>query len=320
MEGDGDRHDLSRQPGSQLAASAGPAPTGARNTLEQPPTARRRRAVLCTGGALIAAAVLIVLAVVHSGPTAISSTAAAPSRPGPQAMAAGVVEAARPVSAAELAALPMATTFATISAAPPDPAPTAVPSGRLVHPVATIAAYTAPGGAAIAAVPPTELVSDTWLPVVAEQPGWVQVLLPSRPNGSTAWIVLDERVTSAQSSYRIVVDRAHFALSVIADGAVIGHWTVGVGKTGAVTPATRTFLLASIKDTHPTFSPIVLPTGAHSDTYQSYGGGPGTVGIHTWPDPGVYGRASSDGCIRVPPAALHVISTQVPIGSPVLIS
>ncbi|WP_143168451.1 L,D-transpeptidase [Amycolatopsis australiensis] len=46
---------------------------------------------------------------------------------------------------------------------------------------------------------------------------------------------------------------------------------------------------------------------------------PGTVGLHTWPTADVYGRPSSDGCVRIPPDALQVISTQVPIGSPVLI-
>lgn len=64
---------------------------------------------------------------------------------------------------------------------------------------------------------------------------------------------------------------------------------------------------------------MILPLGLHSDTYTSYSGGPGTVGIHTWPSAEVYGTASSDGCIRVPPEALQLISTEVPLGSPVVI-
>ncbi|MEV6832065.1 L,D-transpeptidase [Amycolatopsis sp. NPDC051102] len=224
-----------------------------------------------------------------------------------------------PVTSQQLDQLPRADTFGTVSAALPDPAPRDAPGGRLVHPTAVIPVYVAPGGPAIAALPPTELVSDTWLPVVAEQPGWAEVLLPSRPNDRAGWLYLDDTLSTAHSSYRLEVDRARFTLDLYRDGKPVGHWTVGVGKPGSPTPATRTFILASIRDVHPTFSPIILPTGAHSDTFSTYGGGPGTVGLHTWPTADVYGRPSSDGCIRIPPDALQVISTQVPIGTPVLI-
>ncbi|WP_309114675.1 L,D-transpeptidase [Saccharothrix sp.] len=64
----------------------------------------------------------------------------------------------------------------------------------------------------------------------------------------------------------------------------------------------------------------MLPLGTHSQTHTSYGGGPGTVGIHTWPTPEVYGTASSDGCVRVPRDALDAMSTRVPLGTPVLIA
>jgi lipoprotein-anchoring transpeptidase ErfK/SrfK len=273
---------------------------------------------------LLAAAVLVVVFVVID-----PFTTSAPASPavGLRGIGAGQIRvvapviAAQPVSAEQLAALPQATTFATVSDAPADPAASAVPSGRVVHPAATVPVFTAPGGAAIAAVPPQQLDSDTWLPIVAEQPGWVQVLLPSRPNGSTAWLPLnDPSLTVARSPYLLRVDRAAFTLTLTRDGQETGRWPVGVGKPESVTPAGRTFVMASIKDTHPTFSPIVLPLGAHSDTYTTYGGGPGTVAIHTWPAAAVYGTASSDGCVRVPPEALQVISAQVPLGTPVLVS
>ncbi|MEQ0560752.1 L,D-transpeptidase [Amycolatopsis sp. NEAU-NG30] len=226
----------------------------------------------------------------------------------------------QPVTAQQLAELPRADTFSTVTAAPRDPEPGAIPGGRLVHPAAVVPIYASPGGPAIAALPPTELVSDTWLPVIADRPGWAEVLLPVRPNGSAGWIYLDPAVTTtAHSPFRIEVDRGAFTLTLLRDGHQFGRWTVGVGKPGSPTPATRTFILASIRDTHPTFSPVVLATGAHSDTYTTYGGGPGTVGVHGWPTADVFGRPSSDGCIRIPPDALQVISTQVPIGSPVLI-
>ena len=75
-----------------------------------------------------------------------------------------------------------------------------------------------------------------------------------------------------------------------------------------------------IAEEHPTYSPVILPTGFHSTTWETYGGGPGTVGLHGWPTPDVLGKPSSAGCIRIPADALHVLATAVPIGTPVLIT
>ncbi|HEY3481026.1 MAG TPA: L,D-transpeptidase [Streptomyces sp.] len=305
---------------------AGAAPSGGRHRREQPPAMTpRRRTVLLTLGALVVAA-LGVTGWTACGPTppvATSATipaAAAGSDPddGP------AVVQPQPVSPEQLGKLPQATTSGDIAAAPKDPGPGQVPGGRLLRPLQTVALYREPGGPAVAALPAAQLVSDTWLPVVAEEPGWAEVLLPSRPNGTAAWVYLDDTVTTARSPYRIEVDRGRYTLRLFKDGTETGRWTVGVGKPNSPTPATRTFIMSSIRDTHPTFSPIVLALGAHSDVYTRYGQvggvpGPGTIALHTWPSPDVFGRPSSDGCIRIPADALHAISADVPIGSPVLI-
>jgi hypothetical protein len=188
-----------------------------------------------------------------------------------------------------------------------------------VHPTGPTPLYLAPGEPAFAVAPAAELGGDTWLPVVEEQPGWVRVLLPARPNGATGWLHLDPTITVARSPYRIDVDRAAFRLTLTRDGVTIDTWTIGVGKPGSPTPPGRTFLLTELHDSQSTYSSIVLPLGTHSQTYTTYGGGPGTVAIHTWPTASVYGTASSDGCVRISPTALQVLSTTVPIGTPVLI-
>lgn len=219
-----------------------------------------------------------------------------------------------------LAKLPKATTFGTTPAAPADPEPRIRPSGLLVHPQRTVPAFAKPGGRPIAAVPPTQLGAPTWLPVIDRRPGWLRVLLPSRPNGSTAWLHQHPaRVQLAQTPYVITVDRAKFRLTLRRAAAVVGSWTAGIGKPDADTPAGRTFVLANVHDTEATFSDIILPLGAHSDTHTRYGGGPGTVGIHTWPTSDGFGTRSSDGCIRIPNAALSKLSSTVPLGTPVLI-
>lgn len=194
--------------------------------------------------------------------------------------------------------------------------------------------YAAPGGPAIAALPAQQPdanhqpVSPTVVPVIATQPGWARVLLPTKPNGSTGWVdTIDRRVSESITPYVIVVDREHYRLTLLRTGVQIGQWTVGVGVLRSlngvrqsVTPIGRTFVVADIQLTQPTYSPIILPLGLHSPIYETYGGGPGTVALHTWTySTAVYGTPSSHGCIRVPADALHILSTQVPIGTPVLI-
>jgi lipoprotein-anchoring transpeptidase ErfK/SrfK len=226
----------------------------------------------------------------------------------------------RRVSAVQIARLPMATTFGTTPAAPRDPAPFASETGIVLHPATTRVVYARPGGPPVAALPATELGSPTWVPVVQSQPGWDRVLLPTRPNRSTGWIYLGGGgLQTAYSPYRVEINLAAYRLTVVDADRSLGSWTVAEGTAGTPTPTGRTFLLASVAPLHPTYSPLILPLGVHSDTLTTFGGGPGTVGLHSWPDPAVFGHAVSHGCVRVPAAALRTLS-RVPLGSPVMIT
>jgi len=257
---------------------------------------------------------------------AAAATAAAPAAPDPVP--------AQPVSAMQLAALPEATTWGVIPNAPLDPAADRVPSGTLLSPTETVAVYSRPGGPPIAALPAQQLdgnrqpIGPTTVPVIATVPGWAQVLLPAKPNGATGWVDTDDPLISESTTpYLIRVDRNHYSLTLQRSGTPVGEWTVGVGmlrpldgRTQSVTPIGRTFVIADIRLDQPTYSPIILPLGLHSPIFDSFGGGPGTVAIHTWTySSTVYGTPSSHGCIRVPAAALAVLSSEVPIGTPVII-
>jgi hypothetical protein len=225
-----------------------------------------------------------------------------------------------PVPAAQLARLPAATTFGTTPAAPQDPAPFAPETGTVLHPQALRPVYARPGGPPVAALPPTELGSPTWVPVITARPGWDQILLPARPDRSTGWIYLGGgHLQSAYTPYQIQVRLAARQLTILDNGTPLGTWTIADGEAGTPTPAGRTFLLASLAPPHPTYSPLLLPLGTRSDTLAAYGGGPGTVALHGWPDPAVFGHPASHGCVRVPPAALHAL-TQIPLGTPVIIT
>jgi lipoprotein-anchoring transpeptidase ErfK/SrfK len=218
--------------------------------------------------------------------------------------------------AAAVARLPIADTYATIPAAPLDGDAAGRTDGVVVHPPRSAAVYAAPGGVPIARVDPTGF-GDTWLPVIATQGDWMRVLLPSRPNASTGWL-RGADVRMASTPYVVKVHLRSFRMELVDNGAVVGAWTVGTGKASAPTPAGRTFLLGALKDTKQHYSPVILPLGTHSPTHDTFGGGPGTVAIHTWPTANVFGTASSDGCIRVPSDALDRL-TEVPLGTLVMI-
>jgi hypothetical protein len=262
-----------------------------------------------------ALAIALVAAVSGCGTFATPPAASSPARPSARP---------RPVlpghlSAAQIARLPAATTFGKLPEAPLDPDPFGPELGIVLHPTTTRVIYARPGGPPVAALPPTQLGSPTWVPVVQSRPGWDRILLPSRPNRATAWIYLGGGgLQTASDAYRIEVDLADHRLTVTDDGRNLGRWIVAVGAASTPTPSGRTFLLASVAPVHPTYSPLILPLGLHSDALRTFDGGPGTVALHGWPDPAVFGHAVSHGCVRVPAAALRALS-RIPMGTPVMI-
>lgn len=220
----------------------------------------------------------------------------------------------------DLRVLPEATTFTDVPAAPRDPAPAEVPEGVVLHVVQDVAVYDAPEGRAIAKLPATQLGSPTWVPQISERDEWSQILLPSSPNGSTGWVRTGDapEIQKAQSPYIVDIDVDARRMVIRDQRGNIGSWPVGVGKPETPTPKGRTFILASIEDTVTKFSPVNLPLGTHSRKVTTDGRTPLTVALHGWPDPSVFGRESSDGCVRVPAEALRLLIS-LPLGTLVLL-
>src|SRR5690606_11571998 len=224
-------------------------------------------------------------------------------------------EAAEGQSQQQIASLPEATTYGKIPDAPMDPEPNAPTEGEVLHPTRELTVHDTVDGKPIARLPVKQISSPTWVPALARDGAWAQILLPTRPNGATGWInTPGDAVESAENDYLVNVDLDSFHLEILKNGERIGEWTVGIGKPESPTPTGRAYIIASIKETVNDYSPIVLPLSYHSDSHETYGGGPGTVGIHTWPDNSFVGKANSDGCIRVTKDALEAL-TQLPLGT-----
>lgn len=233
---------------------------------------------------------------------------------GGDAASAGSDGPAAPV--VDISALPLADTYGVVEGAPGDPAVDVATDGAVVHPERETPVHDAPEGTPIARVEPTQF-GDVWFPVVAEQGGWVQILLPSKPFGSTGWVRADD-MQRASTPFRVEVHLGSMTMELLRDESVVGEWTIGIGAADTPTPVGRTFLLGAFSDPAQTFSPVILPLGAHSPTLDTFGGGPGTVAIHTWPTEDGFGTASSNGCIRVPQDALDEL-VEVPLGTLVMI-
>ncbi|PRX44785.1 L,D-transpeptidase-like protein [Prauserella shujinwangii] len=211
--------------------------------------------------------------------------------------------------------LPEATTYAKLVNAPKDPAPQEATEGEVLHPKRELVVHDAVDGEPIAKLPVKQISSPTWVPVIARDGDWAQILLPTRPNGATGWInTAGDVVESANNDYLVHVDLANYSLEILKGGERVGEWTIGIGKPEHPTPKGRAFIIASIKETVNDYSPIVLPLSSHSDSHETFGGGPGTVGIHTWPDNSFVGKANSDGCIRVTKDALDQL-VKLPLGT-----
>jgi lipoprotein-anchoring transpeptidase ErfK/SrfK len=220
----------------------------------------------------------------------------------------------------DVAKLPQATTYTTLQGLPRYTGAATAGDGTVVHPTVALPVSATAGGPPVAVLPSTQLGSPTWVPVVESKPGWQRVLLPSRPNDAAGWIATDGgKLQTAHSSYVVKVDTTDRRLTLLKSGKTLGTWTVAVGAAKTPTPTGRTFMLASLAPSKPIYSPLILPVGAHSETLDTFGGGPGTVAFHGWPQKSVFGKAVTHGCVRVPADALRQLS-KVPLGTPVLVT
>ena len=116
----------------------------------------------------------------------------------------------------DLTNLVASTTKAKLPRAPLDPDPTGTTDGQVVHPRRVLPVYAAPGRRPFAKVTPKQM-NDTWLPVIDQQEGWTQVLLPSRPNGSIGW-VRTAQLVERHTPYVVRVHVGSRRMELVRDG------------------------------------------------------------------------------------------------------
>lgn len=151
--------------------------------------------------------------------------------------------------------------------------------------------------------------------------GWVNVLLPIRPNGSTGWVQQSE-VSLVENSFRIEVDRASHELRVLERGKVIQTTPVAIGTGDTPTPVGSFYineLLQPIDQNGP-YGSFAYGLSGFSETLEEFNGGNGVVGIHGTNDPATIGTDVSHGCIRLENDVIETMVESVPLGTPVYIT
>ena len=265
-------------------------------------------------------------------------------------MAAGAVwirtRPTTPVIAAHPLAVvkPTSTTAAPTTTTPPPPPPAAPavardPGPPPPPPPPATPALTGPFWVASAAVtvihvhsspdgPQTETLSNvteagtTRVLLVKSRPNpaWIEAYLPSRPNQHTGFVSTSE-VTLSTVDTQIKVERAYHRLTAWAGDQMIAQVPVAVGKPSTPTPSGIYYLAMLFKSPNPggAYGPYVFGLSAHSDVFESFGGGDGMVGLHGTNEPASVGRSASHGCLRVSNATIAKLVSQLPVGTPIVI-
>jgi lipoprotein-anchoring transpeptidase ErfK/SrfK len=182
--------------------------------------------------------------------------------------------------------------------------------------------YPAPGQPSNMIVPGSWYGYPSILPVVATQPGWLEVRLAQRPNGSTTWVQASD-ATLSTTPYAIVIDLSTEHLTVYHSGVQIYDFPAGIGTPDDPTPTGSYFMSMKAPPPSPAYGPFVLATSDHSDSITDWeNSGDAIIGIHgpitSYDDSliGTTGAAISNGCVRLHDADLALLAN-IPPGTPI---
>ncbi len=165
---------------------------------------------------------------------------------------------------------------------------------------------------------PTYFGTELALLVTAEADGWVEVQLPVRPNGTTAWVKVDDyKVTTHR--FHAEVQLAKHRLRVWDNKELVVDTSTVVGTEETPTPLGRFYVndLVPAEDPNGSYGPWILSLSAHSEVLDSFIDGRPVIAIHGTNRPDLLGTDNSNGCIRIPNDLVALLAETVPLGTPV---
>jgi lipoprotein-anchoring transpeptidase ErfK/SrfK len=151
--------------------------------------------------------------------------------------------------------------------------------------------------------------------------GWLEVYLPIRPNGSTAF-VRDADVSKTPHSYRIEVNLSAFSLKAYNGSEVILDAKIATAAEATPTPGGLYYTNELLKppDPNTSYGTYAYGLSGYSDTLKTFNQGPGQLGIHGTNEPKLIGQRVSHGCIRMTNQNIEKLAKTLPLGVPVFIT
>lgn len=152
--------------------------------------------------------------------------------------------------------------------------------------------------------------------VVQRSGEWVQVQLPVRPNGTTAWIKASD-VDLAEVTGHVEVNIAARRLRLFEGDKMVAETPVAVGTDATRTPTGRHFITDKLDEPNGAQRyPWSLGVSSYSEQLDTFDGGAPQIAMHGWRDSSAFGQAKSNGCIRVPDGVIDQLAG-LPLGTPV---
>jgi lipoprotein-anchoring transpeptidase ErfK/SrfK len=152
-----------------------------------------------------------------------------------------------------------------------------------------------------------------------EGEGWVRVLLPLRPNGTTGWVKVDD-VKIREREERIEVDLSRRVLRHYDGDELVDAFRVGVGTEQYPTGVGQFYIWVKVpyEDPNNPYGIMALGLSGFSPVLSEWPG-EGRMAVHGTPYASDRGQAVSHGCVRVYNEDMSAL-LDLPLGTPVEIS
>lgn len=168
----------------------------------------------------------------------------------------------------------------------------------------------------VASVSPHNLIGQpTPFLVFGSQPGWYDVELATRPNGTTGWVSADQVSTSTVTDF-LLATLSSYRIDHYRGGQLVDSFPIGTGLSATPTPTGVYYIWAIQDNPGPPYDPVILATSAFSPTLTNWPYG-GIVGVHGWSDTSVEGKQISNGCLRMRPGDVTKLEQNLPLGTPI---
>lgn len=147
---------------------------------------------------------------------------------------------------------------------------------------------------------------------------WLNVQIPARPNGTTAWVRRSDVALRTVANH-ILVELGARRVTVLHGDEQLVQDRVAIGAPSGPTP-TGSFYVDGVvrlnRDTGP-YGAGQLSVAGFSDVYKTFGAGIGEIALHGTNSPALIGGTVSHGCVRMLNGTWLRVADLAPSGTPV---